>query len=388
MKALHFGAGNIGLGFVGKILSKSGFSTTFADVNQEIVEIINNKKMYSVQEIENNQEKIFYVKNINALNFNDPKVIQIIASVDLITTAVGPAVLEKIASTIALGIKLKFKNNLITHLNIISCENKIKASSFLKRYILKHFSRKYFPYFEKYIGFVDCTIDTIIPSNPNQNKKSLFLLVEKFQEWIVNKNQFKGTIPKIINMELSNNLYPFIERKLFTLNTGHAIAAYLGLIKKYKTMHEAISDKSIKLIVKSAMKESGNFLIKKHKFDPINHLSYINKIFSRFENPILSDNLHRIARNPLQKLGKKERLIKPFSGCLKYQLPCTYITKGIASVFFYKNEHDLESIKMSSLIKNKGIQKFLLDFCGFPLNSKETSLITSEYINIEKKIFN
>ncbi|WAI18299.1 MAG: mannitol-1-phosphate 5-dehydrogenase [Buchnera aphidicola (Acyrthosiphon caraganae)] len=384
MKALHFGAGNIGRGFIGKTLSESGFNVIFSDVNQDIVDAINCKKEYSVKIVGANQDKIVDVKKVSAINSNDPNIIKIVASVNLITTAVGPRALDKIASIIMYGIILKIQNQSIQPLNIIACENKIRASSFLKQEILKKIPMKYQDYLKKYIGFVDCSIDTIIPFFKNNN--DLSLIAEEFKEWIVNITQFKGTIPKIIDMKLSDNLTAFIERKLFTLNTGHAVAAYLGLIKKYKTMKEAISDKKIRSIVRFAMEESGSVLIKRYKFNKNDHLSYIKKIFLRLENPFLSDNLTRIARNPLQKLGREERLIKPLLGAIKYQLPYSNLVKGIAAAFYYQNSKDAESIRIASLIKKQGLKNTLIQISNLPVNSKEVDAIILEYNSILKTI--
>lgn len=386
MKALHFGAGNIGRGFIGKSLSLSGFNLVFSDINQDIVDAINYYKEYNVQlvdsNIKNNQDNIVNIKNVSAINSYDPKIVKIISEVSLITTAVGPSALNKISLIIVQGILLKIKEKSTQPLNIIACENKIKASSYLKKCILNILPEKHYNYLNQYIGFIDCTIDTIIPISNLKNKDDLFLLAEDFKEWIVDVTQFKGKIPKIIDMKLSNNLISFIDRKLFTLNTGHAIAAYLGLIKKYNTIYEAILDKNIQSVVRDSMKESGAVLIKHYNFNQDDHFLYIEKIFCRFSNPFLPDSLKRIARNPLQKLHVEERLIKPLLGAIKYKLPYSNLIKGIAAAFHYQDKNDLESMKIASLIKNKGIEKTLLSICNLNKNSAVVYSIIKEYISM------
>lgn len=42
-RAIMIGAGNIGRGFIGALLAKSGYQVLFADVNQSIIDAINEK---------------------------------------------------------------------------------------------------------------------------------------------------------------------------------------------------------------------------------------------------------------------------------------------------------------------------------------------------------
>ncbi|QNS01736.1 MAG: mannitol-1-phosphate 5-dehydrogenase [Buchnera aphidicola (Pentalonia nigronervosa)] len=388
MKALHFGAGNIGRGFIGKNLFLSGFDVIFSDINKNIINAINYYKEYNVQLVNHNQENntqhdIINVRNIRAIHAFDSKIDQIISVVNLITTSVGPNAINKIASIIMRGIILRAEKKSIIPLNVIACENRIQSSSYLKACVLNQLPMKYRIYCDKYIGFIDCTVDTIIPISQKQNDSNLFLLAEKFQEWIVDANQFKGKIPKIVNMQLSDNLIPFVIRKLFTLNTGHAIAAYLGLTKKYETIQESIEDKIIQNIVKLGMQESGSVLVKHYHFNQNDHTNYIKTIFYRFKNPLLSDNLNRIARNPLQKLHPKERLIRPLLGAIKYNLPYLNLIKGIAAAFRYRSRHDEESKKIALLIKKTGIKQTLLKICQFKQrHTQEINLIIQEYNNI------
>ncbi len=48
MKALHFGAGNIGRGFIGKWQTRVQ-QPTFADVNQVVLDALNARHSYQVQ---------------------------------------------------------------------------------------------------------------------------------------------------------------------------------------------------------------------------------------------------------------------------------------------------------------------------------------------------
>ena len=177
--------------------------------------------------------------------------------------------------------------------------------------------------------------------------------VEEFQEWIVDKDLFKGKIPTIKGMELTDNLMAFIERKLFTLNTGHAITAYLGVMKGYKTIKDSIEDAEIEKAVTDAMKESGEVLIKRYDFDREKHYAYIEKILKRFRNPYLKDEVQRVGRQPLRKLSFNERLIKPLRGTEEYRTANENLINGIVAAMKYENIEDDEAKTLHAKLMSK-----------------------------------
>ena len=49
--AVHFGAGNIGRGFVGLLLHRAGYQVVFADVVDPLIDALNTTPSYQVKEV-------------------------------------------------------------------------------------------------------------------------------------------------------------------------------------------------------------------------------------------------------------------------------------------------------------------------------------------------
>ncbi|KAB8309941.1 mannitol-1-phosphate 5-dehydrogenase [Erwinia endophytica] len=379
MQALHFGAGNIGRGFIGKLLADAGIQLTFADVNQVVLDALNARHEYPVHVV-GEQSQVELVKGVNAVNSASDDIIPLIAEVDLITTAVGPQILERIAGGIARGLVKRSDSGNRRPLNIIACENMVRGTSQLKGHVMKTLPEQYHAWAETNVGFVDSAVDRIVPPAEAGTTDPLEVTVETFSEWIVDKTQFKGDLPVIAGMELTDNLMAFVERKLFTLNTGHAITAYLGQLAGHKTIREAILDQHVRNVVKGAMEESGAVLIKRYGFAADQHAAYIEKILGRFENPYLKDDVERVGRQPLRKLSPGDRLIKPTLGTLEYGLPHTNLVTGIAAALHYRSEQDPQALELVDLLSQLGVQAALAQISGLEEDSEVVASVVKAYL--------
>lgn len=134
LKAVHFGGGNIGRGFVAEFLHKSGYEVVFVDVMDKIIEALQKTKSYTVTEIGADGESSFTIDNYRAINskHEESKVVEEIATADIVTCAVGPNILKFIAPVIAKAIENRKKD---TPIAVIACENAIGATDTLRGFI-------------------------------------------------------------------------------------------------------------------------------------------------------------------------------------------------------------------------------------------------------------
>lgn len=365
MKAVHFGAGNIGRGFIGLLLHNAGYHTTFIDVNKEIIEAINQEKQYRVLLADQNQQEETVTNISGIISSEEPgKVSDAIAEADIVTTAVGPNVLPIIAKNIAEGLIQRFSqtNNPV---NVIACENMIGGSTLLKEKVLEHIPEEQKSMIESLVGFPDAAVDRIVPNQTNEDL--LTVAVEPYYEWVVEKPAIKGEVPTINGITYVDELTAYIERKLFTVNTGHAAAAYLGQKFNYETIEQAIQDSEIRQVLEGTLKETGDVLIEQYQFDRETHDQYRETIVGRFTNPYLSDEVTRVGRGPLRKLSANDRLIRPAMQYVElFDKAPENLTKVIAAALQYQHSDDPEAVELHQKIEASGYSETLAEISDLP----------------------
>lgn len=355
MKAVIFGAGNIGRGFIGKVLHDSGFSICFLDTNNTIIDQINQDKGYIVNYIDE-QDSHFFIDNVSALNTmnNYERGIEELLTADIICTAVGIGNLKRIAPLLSTGLLERAK--LKKRVNVLANENAINASDSLKKEVYSLLTDEEKELIDNYVFFVNTAIDRQ-SLTVKQNDKFISL-VEPYFEWVISKARLDPeTEYKLNGVTIVDNMQLYIERKLYIVNAAHAAFAYLGYVFEYKTIQQAMRDENLYKLVKNFLIENNEYFVKHYRQGAKKGIEFIEKTLKRHGNPKISDNISRVGKSPIRKLRNNDRLAAPVLKLEDLKLPNESGLKIIAAAYHYYDNEDDESKELYRLINKVGINE-------------------------------
>ncbi|KAK5163282.1 uncharacterized protein LTR77_010868 [Saxophila tyrrhenica] len=384
-KSIHFGGGNIGRGFVAEFLHESGYEVVFVDVIDSLIETLQKTPSYEVTEIGPEGEKKFTIDNFRAINSKHEmdKVIHEIATADTVTCAVGPNILKFIAEPIAKGIEARKESNPIA---VIACENAIGATDTLRGFIEQKLSDETKANIKDKARFANSAIDRIVPLQ--DEGMGMNVKIEKFYEWCVESAPFKPSEPPAIKgVHYVEDLQPYIERKLYTVNTGHATAAYYGYNKGKTYIHEVLEDKELHDIVQNTLKETAHLICTK-----FTHISkseqeeYVQAIVKRISNPVLKDVVERVGRAPLRKLSRKERFIGPAAMLAENGEKVDCLMGGVEMALRFQNvEGDEESAELAKKMKEMSATEATKSLTGLEENHPLFKRVEEAVAKVQKE---
>ena len=328
-----YGAGNIGRGFIGQLFAGSGYEVTFIDVAEDLVGAINREGRYPVRLLSEGLHEDRWVEGVRAVDGRDPeKAAEAVAAADIMATAVGVRVLPRIAPVIAAGLKKRFGRT-GAPLNIIICENLIGANRLLEKLIKENLNEKEKTLFDERVGLVEAAIGRMVPVQTEEMRAGnpLRICAEPYGFLPVDRDAFKGTIPSIIGMKPFGQFDFYIQRKLFVHNMGHAVCAYLGMLRGDTWIWETIRRGDILFIAQNAMLESALALSVKFSVSPGDLIFHIRDLLRRFSNRALGDTCARVGGDTARKLGAEDRLAGAIRCCAGQGIKAAFIALGTAA---------------------------------------------------------
>ena len=352
--AVHFGAGNIGRGFIGALLQDAGYHVVFADVNQELIDSMKALGSYTLTELASVPKQKLY-KNFQVLNSvtETQELTQLIAKAEIVTASVGANVLGRIAPVIEAGLNQRTSQDKLV---VMACENALGASEIIKLAMQDQ------QLANQRAIFCNTAVDRIVPLQVEHSEPDV--AVEPFSEWIIDSAPLAGRELNLPGATFVEDLDPFIERKLYTVNTAHLAVALIGQQFGHETVIEAMADSEVMPKVLAAIEETSAALIRKHGFDPVAHAAYVEKTLSRLSNPAIDDEIVRVGRDPLRKLSRYERLIGPAAYHAEHLGKPFSLLEVIDAALSFQAPGDAEAARLQLFLATLSSSQFVFEVCG------------------------
>ncbi len=332
-KAVMYGGGNIGRGFIGALLSQSGYEVTFLDVAEPVVKALQENRTYPVRYVYSECHQDVWIENVTAVNGNDTEAASdAIANCDIMATAVGARILKFIVPNIVAGLRKRWAMGKGA-LNIIICENLNDANKVLEEMLKAQLTEEECAKFDETVGLVEASIGRMVPVQTDEMKdgEPMRVCVEQYGFLPVDKAAFMGEIPEIKNMVPYAPFDFYIKRKLYVHNMGHATCAYCGDLLDLQYIYESISVPEVRILVQNAMLESAMALHRHYGAPMVALQEHITDLLHRFTNAALKDTCQRVGGDPARKLSPEDRLIGASLLAMEEGITPAYIAMGAAA---------------------------------------------------------
>ena len=381
-QAIIFGAGNIGRGFIGQLLSESGYEVTFADVDWLLLETLNDRSRYAIRLVTNEQTEEVTVGPVRAIHSGDlDAVAEAVSRAEIGATAVGAGILKHIAPAVAAGIARRAQLGVTVPFNLILCENLHGAAAIFRAMVLAALPAEHHAYLAAHIGFVDTVIARMVPPlTPELRAQDpSLILVEPYKELPVDRDGFMGEPPQMVGMIPFAPFAFFTDRKLYIHNAGHAVLGYLGYLAGYEYGYESLADDEIYLQARGAMEESALALTRKYRPAPGALMANIEDLLHRFGNRALGDTILRLGRDPVRKLAHSDRLVGAALNALAQGVTPVNLVTGIAAGLRFAHPDDPVAQQVQAQLREQGIERVLAEVCGLAADEPLAKMVIERF---------
>ncbi len=366
-KFVQFGAGNIGRGFTGQLFADAGYELVFVDVRPEMVAALNNRGRYRLRFAGPTRFEEREIGPARAVDGRDVAAVAAeLASADVACTAVGVGALTHLAPPIAAGLRLRAAAG-GAPLDLLLCENQLHVGQQFRQQVAAQLEAEEQALLDR-VGFVETVVSRMVPERSPEERAAdpLLVVVEDYDRLPADATAFRGSIPRVPGLEPTDRFAGYFERKLFTHNLGHAVAAYLGYAAGHHFIHEAVADPEIAAQVRGATAEAGAGLMSRWGFSEEQQRAHAEELMPRFANAALRDTVVRVGRDPLRKLRREDRLVGGALLALEAGTVPRDIAAGIAAALRFDAPGDPAAAELQRRLAADGVAGVLREVCGLP----------------------
>jgi mannitol-1-phosphate 5-dehydrogenase len=367
--AVQFGAGNIGRGLMGQLFWESGFETVFVDADTPLVDRLNRRGGYPLRLLDaySRQVRELTIDRFRALHVGQEAAIAAtVGQADVVATAVGVANLDAISPLLAHGLRQRFQRS--GPLDVYLCENMLGAAALLATKVAGLLDEPVRAWAQTNVGFVGTSVARIVGGAGARSPQDdpLLVVADAHRDIPYDGRASRAGSPGIEGFHAVDNFTAEVERKIFTHNLGHAALAYLGHLRGHTYIHETFDDDFVNSVFEGALDETTEALLRRYPadLDRRDHLEIRRDVRVRFGNPLLRDRITRVARDPIRKLGRDDRIIGAAELCRSQGVATAHLATICAAALCYDGVQDPHAAHLQAMIQQRGVQETLREVSG------------------------
>jgi len=192
----------------------------------------------------------------------------------------------------------------------------------------------------------------------------------------VDRSRLCRPLPCLPGVRGTSQYLARLREKLFVFNTGHALCAYLGALRRHTSVDRAVADPALRPLVVGCLLESRKALLRSHPRLGSDVHGPVAEALARYGDAELADPVARVARDPLRKLAPGDRLLGPAeqTRAVLGKVPA-HFALGIAGALLYRNPADAQACRLADLLRRQGVASVLGEVCGLdPVGDLATSV--------------
>jgi mannitol-1-phosphate 5-dehydrogenase len=194
---------------------------------------------------------------------------------------------------------------------------------------------------------------------------------------VVDGGRTRCPIPDIPGISATDAYAEDLMAKFLGFGAGHAMCAYLGLLRGHTFIHEAIADPLLRPMIQRSLQTSRRSLLSVDAASGQEVVRSIEEVITRYTNAGLNDPLTRVARDPIRKLASDGPLV---GAALLVQRVTGRVPGGfaraIASALAYRNPDDAQARRLQEMLERDGLAAVLQDVCGLEAGDALTREVT------------
>lgn len=375
-KILIVGAGRLGKGFLGETFDAAKWNVAFLDHDPKVTEELRkgsyHVRLFGTEGTTDRQISDYAVYDCDT----EQSCLREVLSADLIALCIYPEDMSEAADYLGpmIGKRAAAHGR---PLSIICCTNKNHIISEMEKLFEEAAGENAREWFRENVAVRDVIIRR---STDYAGDNGLDLVSTATMSLLIQPPLF-ADLKDVAWMELKDRLEVLKEIKLYTYNSPHATCAYAGYLKGYKTINEAEKDPEIARLMRDVLEEAVYGVSREFDIEEKEVWDFCTMPGTKEE---MVDTIFRVAKDPMRKLARNDRLTGNAVFCLKHGRDPKAIIQSIANGMAYDEPEDEKAMEIQSLIQKYGILKATAKVIGLPADSELTMRVTETYKKMKK----